>query len=243
MITCDYSGIAKQYDLWSMGDAAYVPVANFYLSYLIKYDGVFAELGVGTGRIALPLSMKPNVFIYGIDSCKSMLEQCRKKMNNNTKLDLICADFINFKLPQKADVIYMPFRTIGHILDKSELESFFNNVYMNLKEKGVFIFDHYMFNKEWALAHNDVEIIMFENDNMQIIDRYVYDFENNIMHCTVSCNNEIVALFDFHWINVEEIQAIYPLCGFELTALYGDFDGSSLVTESPNQIWVLRRPE
>jgi SAM-dependent methyltransferase len=243
MITCDYSGIAKQYDLWSMGDEAYAPVADFYLSYLKNYNGVFAELGVGTGRIALPLSTKPNVVVYGIDACKSMLEQCREKMNNNTKLELICADFVNFKLPEKADIIYMPFRTIGHILDKSELESFFNNVYMNLKENGLFIFDHYIFNKDWALAHNDVEILMFKNDNIQIIDRYVYDFENNIMHCKVSCNNQIVTFFDFRWINVEEIQSIYPRYGFELIALYGDFDGSNWTGESPNQIWVLRRPE
>ena len=241
MITCDYSDLAGYYEHWSMGDETYAPVANFYLEYLTDYSGVFAELGVGTGRVALPLSLRPNVLVYGIDACEAMLEQCRQKMNLNSNLELICADFANFELPQRADIIYMPFRTIGHILTKRELEAFFYNVYLNLKQNGIFIFDHYIFSKAWAVRNNDIELPMYESDDMRIVDRYVYEFENNLMHCEVKCNDKITARFDFRWIDVDEIEDIYPRCGFSCMALYGNFDRSNWTPESPNQIWILRR--
>jgi hypothetical protein len=239
MAVCDYSSIAKQYELWCMGDEDYVPVADFYLSYLKNHSGVFAELGVGTGRVALPLSLQPDVKVYGIDICQAMLEQCREKMTLESNLELVCADFTDFILPEKADVIYMPFRSIGHILNDKELEIFFKNVSSNLKENGIFIFDHYMFSEAWADSYNNSEIMMYDDGDTRIVDHYVFDFENKKIHCVTSCNGEITFQFDFRWIVVDEIHAIYPRYGFALKALYGDFDGSNWTPGSPNQIWVL----
>jgi ubiquinone/menaquinone biosynthesis C-methylase UbiE len=104
-VTCDYTGISEYYEDWCMGDDAFVPVASFYLDYLSKYTGVFAELGVGTGRIARPLSQRTGVSVYGIDSCEAMLEQCRKQMSPDMALTLINTNFLDFNLPRKADVI------------------------------------------------------------------------------------------------------------------------------------------
>lgn len=241
MTICDYSGIAKYYDLWSMGDDAYAPVAKFYLSFLESYSGVFAELGVGTGRIAIPLSRRPNVSVYGIDSCREMIEQCYRNKLSDSKLDLICTDFINFSLPHRADIVYMPFRTIGHILNCESLEAFFINVRLNLNDNGLFIFDHYMFSKAWAFDHNNVDIVMHQSDGILITDRYLYDFDNKTMHCIVKYNDITAATFDFRWIDTDEIYEMYPRHGFSLKALYGDFDGSDWISQSPNQIWVLRR--
>jgi len=241
VITCDYSEIAKYYDSWSMGDESYVPVADFYFKYLSDYTGVFAELGVGTGRIARPLSKREKVIVYGIDSCKTMLELCKINLTADMALELICSDFTCFELPQKADIVYMPFRTIGHVLTRSDLESVFRNVNKNLKLNGLFIFDHYIFSKEWAETHNNIDILMHEKDGVKISDRYIYDFTNKSMHCEVRKNDTIINKFDFRWIDVDEIEDLYPNCGFSCVSLFGDFDGSAWSSISPNQIWVLRR--
>ena len=243
MITCDYSGIAKHYDSWSMGDDSYVPVADFYLKYFSDYTGVFAELGVGTGRIARPLSKRANVMVYGIDSCEAMLEQCKNKLTADMALKLICSDFTCFKLPQKADIVYMPFRTIGHVLTQSDLNVVFSNINKNLKLNGLFVFDHYIFSKEWAEAHNNIDIPMYENGGVKISDRYIYDFTSKLMHCEVRKNGTTVSEFDFRWIDVAEIEDVYLNCGFSCVSLFGDFDGSVWTSVSPNQIWVLRRSE
>jgi len=243
MAICDYSGIAEHYEDWCMGDDSYSLAASFYLNYLSDYTGIFAELGVGTGRIAIPLSNRANVSVYGIDSCKAMLEQCRARMSPETALTLINSDFLKFELPCKADVIYMPFRTIGHIINKSDLHTLFECVCCNLKPGGLFIFDHYMINKEWAVLHNNVDIPMYENRQKKIKDKYRYDFDNKLMYCEISCNDVVIMRFTFRWFDVDEINEIYPDYGFSCKELLGDFDKSVWTAESPNQIWVLKGSE
>jgi predicted RNA methylase len=243
MIICDYSGIAEHYEDWCMGDNFYSPTASFYLNYLSDYTGIFVELGVGTGRIAIPLSNRTNVSVYGIDSSEAMLEQCRARMSPEAALTLINTDYLKFELTCKADIIYMPFRTIGHIINKTDLHTLFECVRYNLKPKGLFIFDHYMFSKDWAVLHNNVDILMYKDSLKTITDKYCYDFTNKLMYCEISCNGLVVMRFNFRWFDVDEINEIYPDYGFSCKDLLGDFDKSVWTAESPNQIWVLRRDE
>jgi D-alanine-D-alanine ligase len=243
MSTCDYDGIARFYELWSRGDDSFFPVANFYLNYFKGVQGVLAELGVGTGRIAIPLSKRPNILVYGVDLSQEMLRCCKEKMKESMNICLINSNFLDFSLPQKADVIYMPFRTIGHVLSREDMHKLFKSVNENLRVKGLFIFDHYMFSKTWAINHNDIDMVMYKNKKINITNRFIYDFENSIMHCTVKCNDEEKFKYDFRWIEVNEINEIYPEHGFSLDSLYGNFDKSQWTLKSPNQIWVLRKCE
>lgn len=243
MTICDYSGIAELYEKWSSGDAEYCAVASFYLNLLDSCEGVFAELGVGSGRIAIPASTRKGVKIYGVDICDKMLRQCRQHMTEDANLELINADFMTFELPQRADIIYMPFRTIGHIMTEGALRDFFQCVHRNLKENGRFIFDHYVFNLEWAKSHDRTDILMYEDDSLSISDKYIYDYEAGKMDCTVSVNGRIAVNFDFRWISVDEIRGIYPEHGFSLEGLLGGFDGSFWTPQSKNQIWILRRSD
>ena len=241
MNTCDYSGIAGYYEKWCMGDPSYLPSAMFYRRYLSQYTGIFAELGVGTGRIAIPISKQENVKVYGIDTCEEMIEECEKRRTYDACLTLLCADFRDFRLPQRADIIYMPFRTIGYMMTREELECCFSCIQRNLKEGGLFLFDHYMFSRTWAYAHNDIEIPMYEESGLKITDRYQYDFSNNIMHCRICVNGDTVTKFDFRWIDMDEIKDVYPKYGFCCEELMGSFSGSIWTPESSDQIWVLRR--
>ncbi len=242
-VTCDYTGISEHYEDWCCGDDSFLPVAAFYLDYLSNHTGVFAEFGVGTGRIARPLSQRAEVFVYGVDSCEAMLEQCRKLMSPDMDLALINENFLDCYLPQKVDVIYMPFRTIGHMASNGDLCVLFECVSRNLKPRGLFIFDHYMFSKKWAEEHNDLDIPMFTDASRSIIDRYKYDFANNIMHCDIRCNGTIVTSFDFRWFKPEDIRATFESRGFTCQFLYGDFNQGQWSPNSPEQIWVLRKDE
>jgi SAM-dependent methyltransferase len=240
-LICDYSEIASAYSIWSMGDAAYEPSADFYLRTLSRYTGVFAELGCGTGRIAKPLSLKEDVVVYGVDSCKNMLDLCSRDITQEMNLHLLLEDFLNFKLPQEADVIFMPFRTIGHILDTDGLHKLFSCVYENLKPNGLFIFDHYMFNKDWAMAHDDVDITMSFKSGVLIWDRYNYDYANKMLHAKTFVDGKLLMDYDFRWFDPCEVYAAFIQESFVLEALLGDFDNSIWTKDAPNQIWIIRR--
>lgn len=126
-------------------------------------------------------------------------------------------------------------------MNDDDLGVLFRCVSRNLKSKGLFVFDHYMFSKKWAEAHNDVDVPMFKDVSKSIVDTYRYDFNNNVMRCDVKCNGKVVTSFDFRWFRPENIRSVFENDGFICQILYGDFDNSPWMPDSPNQIWVLRK--
>lgn len=241
MSSFEYSGIAPYYDRWCSGDSAYHPSRGFYIDLLRRYEGVFIELGVGTGRIAIPLSQDDNRHVIGVDRCRAMLNILRKTLPSDANLDLVEEDFISFKSAKLADVVYLPFRTIGHVLTDDALLELFRAVHYNLKKGGLFVFDHYMFNRDWALAHNGQDILMFDNGSIRIEDRLTYDFAKGIIHCQIKCNGRVIEEFDFRWLNPEVFWKLIEETNFKCVVLYGDFDYSAWNEDSPNQIWVLQK--
>ena len=66
--------VAGVYDEWY---SEYDPLAIDTLAEL-AHNGRALELGIGTGRIALPLSQR-NVEVHGIDAAPSMISRLRSK--------------------------------------------------------------------------------------------------------------------------------------------------------------------
>ena len=66
-----YDQIARIYDPWSVSVTEDV---SFYVD-LAKEAGSVVELGVGTGRIAIPTAAA-GVPVIGVDSSRGMLEVC-----------------------------------------------------------------------------------------------------------------------------------------------------------------------
>ncbi|MFX1283322.1 MAG: class I SAM-dependent methyltransferase [Promethearchaeota archaeon] len=50
------------------------------------------EVGIGTGRIAIPLTEKLNLNIVGVDISKKMIQKCQEKVSPGARIQLIVAD-------------------------------------------------------------------------------------------------------------------------------------------------------
>ena len=70
-----YDSIAELYDPWSRSVTEDVP---FYVAEAHTAGGPIVELGVGTGRIAIPIAAS-GVDVIGVDSSPGMLEVCRAR--------------------------------------------------------------------------------------------------------------------------------------------------------------------
>lgn len=245
---CSYDGIADFYEKWCSGDEAYQQSFDFYTAFLQTQPGPFLELGIGTGRIALDLISRIDCQVVGIDTSKKMLDRCHKdylELQRNGKavgiLFLVHDCMENLKAERKFQTVYLPFRTVGHILSDITLRKLFESVYRSLLPGGLFLLDHYIFHRFWAEAHDAVDIPMFEDADEVITDYYRYDFSNGRMDCSVKRNGILAQTFRFRWIEVETIRKLAELSGFTVEKLYGDFDGSAWNADSPNQIWVFRK--
>src|SRR5205085_2693829 len=70
-----YDAIARLYDPWSRSVTEDI---GFYVEEAVASGGPVVELGVGTGRIAVPVA-EAGVSVIGVDSSAAMLGVCRER--------------------------------------------------------------------------------------------------------------------------------------------------------------------
>lgn len=242
-----YAGIAHLYDKWCSGDPFYEQTRQFYLNILPLEKEPFLELGVGTGRLALSLVQNYAIDVTGIDICSEMLAICESRYQQQKKsgcpgiLHLEQGNMTKLQYREQFKTIYLPFRTVGHLLNQENLLAMFHGAYCALKPGGVFMLDHYMFDKAWAEKHNGHDLPMYRDKMVKIEDNYIYDFEKGRMDCRIKVNGIVADQFIFRWYSIEEIGNTAREAGFILEKLMGEFDGSEWNEQSSNQIWLWRK--
>lgn len=89
---------------------------EFYKKWLPKNkDARILELCCGTGRLTLPIAMD-GYDISGVDNTSSMLEQAKVKASGaGLEVKFIEADIRTLDLPEKYDLIFIPFNSIHHL--------------------------------------------------------------------------------------------------------------------------------
>ena len=97
---------ADRYDEWSAHMTADVA---FYLELARQADGPLVELGIGTGRVAIPVAQATGKPVIGIDSSPAMLQQARDRAAEaGVQLDLREGDMQSLVLDTPAALIYWP---------------------------------------------------------------------------------------------------------------------------------------
>jgi SAM-dependent methyltransferase len=119
----DYDPIARLYDPWSTG---VVEDISFYVDLALAAGGPVVELGVGTGRIAIPTAMA-GVHVIGVDSSAGMLAVCAERAGEAgvaERLDLRRGDLRSPPVDERVRLVTCPFRAYLHLSsDEQRLEA------------------------------------------------------------------------------------------------------------------------
>ena len=131
-----YSALADYYEIFSDKDCDYESWSQ-YLYRLLKSHGCVkgADVACGTGKMTRLLASY-GFNVLGIDKSKEMLTQATAKGHAM----YVCQDMTELALPRKVDFIACVNDGVNYLSDK-QTEVFFQRVYDNLKEGGVFAFD------------------------------------------------------------------------------------------------------
>ena len=88
---------------------------GFYLEEARRSGGPVVELGVGTGRIAVPLGAD-GIHVIGIDSSRRMLDVCaRRAALAGVTLDLRVGDLREPPVTERVPLVICPFRSLLHM--------------------------------------------------------------------------------------------------------------------------------
>ncbi|HJZ80659.1 MAG TPA: class I SAM-dependent methyltransferase [Pyrinomonadaceae bacterium] len=130
--------VAAVYDEWYQDyDAAAITALAE-----LAGDGRALELGIGTGRIALPLAAR-GVKVYGVDVAPSMVARLRAKPAGDN-IEVFVGDFADLEVPGKFALIYIVFNTFFNLLTQEAQVRCFRNVARHLAPGGGFLIEAFV---------------------------------------------------------------------------------------------------
>jgi SAM-dependent methyltransferase len=121
-----------------LADPAVVdPIVDFLVE--LAGGGAALELGIGTGRIALPLAQR-GVRVHGIDLSEAMVARLRAKPDAE-QIGVTIGDFATTTVEGTFSVAYLVANTIMNLTTQDEQVACFQNVAAHLEPGGCFVIE------------------------------------------------------------------------------------------------------
>jgi SAM-dependent methyltransferase len=230
-VSSPYDAIAELYDPWS---ASVVEDVGFYLDEARRSGGPVVELGVGTGRIAIPLAAE-GIRVIGVDSSRAMLDVCaRRAALAGVELDLRVGDLREPPVRERVPLVICPFRSLLHMDTDDDRRRVLASVRKLLRPSGRFAFDVFTPGADDIAQTQDRwlerEPGIFELANWDEVAR--------TLTLTVRGPNGETTMA-LAWLSPEEWRALLEDSGFEVEACYGWFDRKPF-TGGDDSVWIAR---
>jgi len=252
---------AEYYDLIHTGMPGDL---EFYVDEATRARGGVLELGVGTGRVAIPAALA-GADVTGLDNSYAMLALCREKLRLAApvrgRLSLILAEMGSFSFNRTFSCIMMPYRAFMHLLAQEEQRRCLETVRAHLAEDGRVVMNTWdpkpsivskigcgplpgklKFAGRYRLDDAGVTVLHFhaascDEPNQLLIEQHVIHEVGRDGKIT----REAVLPLVRAWTTRREIEYLFRLCGLEIEALYGDFHRGPFTDESTEMIYVLKK--
>jgi SAM-dependent methyltransferase len=230
-----YDAIARLYDPWSR---SVVEDVDFYVAEARKAGGPVVELGVGTGRIAVPTAAA-GVPVIGVDSSRGMLEICRGRAEEAgvaDLLDLRVGDLRSPPVDERVRLVTSPFRALLHLESDEDRLRALQAAFALLEPGGRFVFDVF------APSREDVEETngRWLEREPGIWERADWDLAARILILRVRGGKAETAM-RLAWLSPPEWRRLLEEAGFEVVACYGWFDLAPYAG-GEDTVWIARRP-
>ncbi len=231
-----YDNIAELYDPWSRSVTEDVA---FYVAEAVRDGGPVVELGVGTGRIAIPVA-RSGVRVIGVDSSPGMLEVCRREAERAgvaSLLDLRLGDLREPPVTERVRLVTCPFRAYLHLRDDAERIAALRAARSLLVRGGRLIFDVF------APGLDDIE-----ETHARWLEREPgiwerADWDTGARTLTLSVRGEGgETTMTLSWLSPLEWRRLIREAGFDVEAEYGWFDRRE-PAGGEDTVWVCRRAE
>jgi SAM-dependent methyltransferase len=234
--------VAARYDESSaeMFDPAVVePVVDLLVE--LAGDGRALELGVGTGRIALPLARR-GVPVHGIELSNAMVARLRAKPGGED-IGVTIGDFATATVDGTFTVAYLVFNTIQNLTTQAAQVACFRNVAAHLEPGGRFVIEvgvpqlrrlppgetvraFHVSETGWGLDEFDVATQGLTSHHFRIVDGRVERFS-----------------VPFRYVWPSELDLMAELAGMSLRERWSGWNREPFTSESRKHVSVWEKGE
>ena len=210
------------------------------LAELAKGDRAL-ELGIGTGRVALPLSER-GIEVHGIDSSETMVARLKAKAGG-AHIPVTIGDFTDVGVDGQFSLILVVFNTFFALTSQEEQVRCFRNVAERLTEDGVFVIEAFVPDLTRFTSNQSVSATRVELDRV-MLDVTRHDPVNQRLTTQyLIVSEEGTQLIPIHarYAWPSELDLMAQLAGMKLQERWGSFGREPFTAASRNHVSVYKK--
>lgn len=219
------------------------PSAIKTLVRLVGADGRALELGIGTGRVALPLAAS-GVEVHGIDSSRVMTEKLRGKEGGD-RIAVTLDDFTNVGSIRGGpfDLVFCAFNTFFALVDQDDQVKCFRGVASVLAPQGVFVLELFVPDLSRFSKHQPALVGDIDEDDLQIEASRHNRATQRVSSRLVRIQDGELKVYpvEIRYVWPSELDLMARLAGMELKNRWSGWDGQPFGADSGMHVSVYRR--
>jgi SAM-dependent methyltransferase len=201
-------------------------------------DGPALELGIGTGRIALPLSAR-GVRVVGIDLSEAMVARLRAKPGSEG-IEVMIGDFATVQVEEVFSLAYVVFNTLMNLRTQEAQIACFRNVGRHLESGGCFVCE-VMLPELRRLAPGE-RFLPFE-----VTPEHLGFDEYDTVRQSLTSHHYYPAVggyatFPGRYVSPAELDLMAQLAGMRLRERWSDWTRTPFTAESTKHVSVWEKP-
>jgi SAM-dependent methyltransferase len=202
-------------------------------------DGPVLELGVGTGRLAIPLAER-GVEVVGVDISPEMLAKLKEKTLAVTAVE---ADMTTVSLEREFALVYIAFNSI-FVLETQEAQvELFRNAARHLRSGGRFALETVVI-KAPSSDQGKLSVVKVEADSVTLSGGTV-DWSNSLykgMWMVMEPSGTTFYPLSGRHVTHAEMDLMAQLAGLELESRWGNWEGAEFGAKSELHVSIYRKP-
>jgi SAM-dependent methyltransferase len=239
----DYFGerVAERYDEWdasSSEPAVIDPVVDFLVG--VAGRGAALELGIGTGRIALPLARR-GVRVHGIDLSAAMVAKLRAKPGAED-IEVTIGDFATTTVDGTFSLAYLVVNTIMNLVSQDEQVACFRNVAAHLEPRGCFVVEVCVPQLQRLPPGETIRAFDVSPERLGF-DEYEVASQGLVSHHYREVDGRLdVVSVPFRYVWPSELDLMARLAGMTLRERWGGWKREPFTGDSPMHVSVWEKP-
>jgi SAM-dependent methyltransferase len=234
--------IAQHYEvLWPhLFDPQVVEPTVSFLADLARQSRAL-ELGIGTGRLALPLSRR-GVEVVGIELSEAMVERLRAQPDA-ADIEVRIGDFSTTTVNGTFGLVYLVRNTIMNLTTQDEQVECFRNVARHLEPGGFFVIEVVV--PPWQRLPPGETVIPFDVSPAHVgFDEIDVATQNSWSHHHWFVDGETTSFsVPFRYVWPSELDLMARLAGMVLHDRWSDWNREPFTSTSRSHVSVWQKPE
>src|SRR5690242_15469785 len=230
--------IAEVYDSWYTGQDTEGAVEFLFG---LARGGDALELGIGTGRVALPLAAR-GVRVHGIDASPAMIGKMQTKPAGE-KIPVTLGDFADVPVQGLFDLIYVVFNTFFALLTQEAQVKCFQSCAGHLRDSGVFVLENFVPDLTRFDRGQRTDTISISADIARI-DAAIHDAVNQrcyVQHVLIEEKGVRLYPVQLRYAWPSELDLMARLAGLQLLNRYGGWKNEPFSNASGRHVSVYGR--